>query len=90
MQVQKVLTALDQIETAMEAGKLTDAMVQNAMVNLDRATSCFGRAAGEWRKVLGFENGHEVVAPYSEQDLREFVANKRAMFAAHPYMMERA
>lgn len=90
MQVQKVLAALDQIEAAMAAGKLTEAMAQNAMVNLDRATACFGKAASEWKRVVGFENGHEVVAPYTTQDLREFVANKREMFAAHPYMLERA
>ena len=90
MQVQKVLAALDKIEAAIASGKLTGAMAQNAMVNLDRATPCFGKAAGEWKNVIGFEDGHEVVAPYTIQDLSEFVAHKREMFAAHPYMLERA
>ena len=89
MEVQKVLAALGQIEAAIASGRLTEAMAHNAMVNLDRATPCFGKAAGEWKKVIGFEDGHEVVAPYTIQDLSEFVANKREMFAAHPYMLER-
>lgn len=90
MQVQKVLAALAQIEAALAANKVTAEMAHKAMVNLDNATQCFGKSAGEWKKVIGFENGHEVVPNYTIQDLAEFVANKREMFANNEYMMSRA
>lgn len=90
MQVQKVLSALSQIEAALSAGALTEQQINNAMANLDRATSCFGKSARQWRKVGRIENNVEICPPYTAQDLREFVAHKREMFAQHPYIAERA
>lgn len=90
MQVQKALKFMAQIEEALEAGVLSEQMAHNAMVNLDRALGSFGRRAGDWRKNLGFENGNQIPYYYSAQDLREFVAHKREMFAKHPYMLDRA
>jgi hypothetical protein len=84
----KILAACDQIDAALDSGKLTEAMIQNAMANLDRATPSFGKAATEWQRVATVTGNTHTTHPYTAQDLREFVANKRAMFAAHPHLVK--
>lgn len=89
MQVQKVVAAIEQIEAAMASGKLTEKMAHNAMVNLDRATPCFGRSAAEWKKTIGFASGFPVIPDYTKADLQEFLENKKSMFAQHSYVLDR-
>ena len=85
----KVLApTLDKVESMIDS--LSAEQMHNAMVNIDRIAPCFGKGWTEFRTwhFEPFEGKGmlNVYDPCTKEQLTAFVANKRAMLAAHPYV----
>ncbi|CAB4197255.1 hypothetical protein UFOVP1309_2 [uncultured Caudovirales phage] len=85
----KFIAAVEQCEARMQ--ELTPAQMANAMINLDRLAPSFGKSAQEfrtWKFTERVENETEW-DPVTPDQFGAYIAHKRAMINAHPYIAQR-
>lgn len=86
----KFVAAIDQCESRINAGNLTSQEMANAMIHLDRLASCFGKSSQEFRTWHFLPGGDKTeFDPVTHEQFAKYIAHKREMIAAHPYVATR-
>ena len=72
-------------------GKLSAQEMANAMVHLDRLAPCFGKSSQEfrtWHFIPGTDKTE--FDPVTQEQFAAYIAHKRDMLSAHPYVCDGA